>query len=63
MDKYPIVHPAKPSDYEAVAKLVTELHARHVAARPDIYAPDPCPLGPAYYSKLLGDPKSKVFVA
>ncbi|WP_028608379.1 GNAT family N-acetyltransferase [Paenibacillus harenae] len=58
-----IIRSAEAEDYPSVAKLVAQLHEMHVMARPDIYSPDPCPLGREYYQKLLQDEKAKVIVA
>ncbi|WP_166243163.1 GNAT family N-acetyltransferase [Paenibacillus turpanensis] len=57
-----IIREAILSDYHEVARLVAQIHEIHVKERPDIYAPDPCPMSNDYFNKLLVDQKSKLFV-
>lgn len=54
---------ARSEDYTGVARLVTQIHQIHVAARPDIYAPYDNPLGRAYFTKMLNEERTAVMVA
>jgi hypothetical protein len=53
---------AQEDDYHDVANLVRQIHQLHVVARPDIYSPDPNPMGRDYFLKLLKKEKSEVIV-
>lgn len=57
-----VVREATSTDYTDVARLVAQLHEIHVKERPDIYAPDLCPMSHDYFERLLADHRSKLFV-
>lgn len=45
-----------------MSDLVRQIHQLHVIARPDIYSPDPNPMGKDYFLKLLKEDRSQVIV-
>jgi diamine N-acetyltransferase len=53
---------AQNQDYNDVSNLVRQIHRIHVLARPDIYSPDPNPMGKDYFLKLLQEERSQVIV-
>ncbi|MCD9021893.1 GNAT family N-acetyltransferase [Cohnella silvisoli] len=53
---------ANNEDYHDVAELVRQIHEIHVIARPDLYSPDPCPMGEPYFRKLIKEERSQILV-
>ncbi len=56
-----LIRPIQPCDFEGIHKLVCQVHALHVANRPDIYETID-PFDTAYFDFLLSDPNTLAFV-